>query len=270
MSTGLYPSPYLSGGEVEAFAAFAGVAADPAVALNVVDYQLFTGMGLTHEPLSAAVEEYLVAKHAEELGELIKALRANDQDNALEEFGDLSWVTFSAFENAVPLGSDRSERLQLAPFLYRALNANGIMKVECEVFDDGVVIPTIGGVSRADLGSYRPVFYGPLRRTAYLKNDAKSVQASTDEEVFALVQAEFEAWKEVWLAVCNKGYGKDALPYYEDAGYRLANMWLLMAGVLQRHFGSEAVSNAIRGNIVKVAGRVATGTVVKADRQANA
>jgi hypothetical protein len=236
--------------------------------LTILDFQFFTGMSMMHEPCSPEARQYLIDKGREELSECVEALDDNDSHHAIEEFGDYSWVIHSMAANIAPFGTESDRRPQLAAYTREALRVNNIVKVEHVLFDGGMRLPTIAGISHADLSTYQPVFFGPMRHQPYKQPDRVDFIDDT-AKVASLCQEELTNIEKLlpYLPRTTQTGEMDDSLAYNTMGFSLANAWLLMAARIQKLYGPEAIQEAMFGNFKKIAQRVATNGIIKAQRQ---
>lgn len=221
-----------------------------------------------HEPCSPEARQYLIEKGREELDECVEALDNNDPRHAIEEFGDYSWVIHSMAANIAPLGTESDQRPQLAAYTREALRVNNIVKVEHVLFDGGLRLPTIAGISHADLSTYQPVFFGPMRHQPYKQPNHEDFINDT-AKVASLCQEELTNVEKLFAYLpspIQTGEATNDL-LMNTIGFSLANAWLIMAARVQKLYGPEAIKEAMFGNFEKIAQRIATSGIIKAQRQ---
>lgn len=265
----LHQSPQIREGyENEALQIFTDLAAEQSDELGLLEYQLFAGMAQLHEPCSPATIQYLIGKSQEEFTEFSEATKSTDREHELEEFGDFTWAVNAIVANLTPFGRESDIRPQLASYVRDALQVNGINKVSNWTFEDGMSLPTIKGISGADLSRYKPIFYGPLRQAPYPTLDGKTVNDSTADELLEIAETSLHEAHQLLADLIKDG--EEALPpnvhAYNSVGFSLANSWILTAALLQKRHGVEAIQNSMFGNIQKLTGRIATGVILKTDR----
>lgn len=266
----LYPSPQLAAGaEQNALMMFKDIAQGQVGEMSLLDYQLFASMAQLHTPCSPESLRYLEGKCYEELTEFQTALDKGSRQEALEEFGDFSWTVCAIPANLAIFGERSDVRPQLAAFVRDALQVNGINEVENWTFEGGVSLPTVRGLSRADMAPYRQTFFGVYGQRPYVTPDTKPLADKSDEVLWEQISGSLQQSRQLLTLLADHApidLGRDSDAIHVLC-FGLADAWIVSAALLQRHHGREAVEEAIFGNILKMAGRIAAGGVAKQDRQ---
>ena len=242
------------------------VARDKPGELSIVDYQLFSGMAMTREPVTDDARAYIVTKHKEELHEFFRELTLGIKDREVDEFSDVLWTVASLLENTTIGHEDQTIRPQLAVFLHAALDLNDMHDVENFYFEEGgISIPTLAGISNCDLSRYRSVFFGPYRKMPYIRPDTMKPAAMTIDQLQELTAQNLGVMEDAVKLLSDNPSAPMEAKYHVGVamGFACADTALSLAAVMQRDFGNDVVIETYLHSIRKISERVESGTVDK-------